>query len=429
MSETTKEVMLIQVNSTANNNKFYHVTLANGVITKRWGRVDTAGSSSTEYGNEASFDRIVKGKIRRGYKETGVVGTITKPATTGGTNLLEVAKKVLATSETDAALNTLVEKLVQANRHQILESSDGLIKVDTSGHITTPLGVVSLESIEEARTILQKINNPQNAPVSLVENYLQLIPQRVPHSRGWGPTFFANPETSIDKQQVLLSQLEDSVKWYETEQKTLKEAAKEKTDEDIATKYANLFEYKISVLTDDAKFKEINALYQKTLKRGHQAANLKLQKVYVLESPVADARYTDLASRLGNERVFWHGTNPANVLSILRQGLVMPKSNYFSMFGPGIYLSDTSTKSLNYSNGYWGGGYSRNCFMFLTDTIMGNTFKPTTVQQQKDLSARRINLKGYDSINVPAGKCGVVNHEAIVLSPGQVRLRYLCEFN
>lgn len=433
MSEIVKEIMLIQVNSTNNNNKFYHVTLTGaGVITKRWGRVGSDGASSTENGDERTFYRIVDGKKKRGYKETGIVSTTTKVDSTKNDNLLKVAKTVLSDVHGDTVLDNLIERLVKFNAHQILDRSDGLIKVDTSGHITTPLGVVSLTSLNQARNVLNNIVRPDNVPARVVEDYLQLIPQKVPHKAGWAKDFFATPETGLSKQRALLDQLEDSLKWYETEAATLKKAKEEAdNDEDLATKYASLFKYKVSVLdSHDPKFTEIEKLYRKTLYTGHAAARLRLARVFVLSSPAQQEIYEKLATQIGNRKQMWHGTSPANVLSILRSGLYCPKvASVGRMFGNGVYLSEMSTKSLNYSYGFWGrNGRSRNCFMFLTDVAMGKEYRPVTSADQANLMRRKTDLSGYNSVNVKPGTAGVRNHEAVVWNTDQVNLRYLCEF-
>lgn len=432
MSEIVKEIMLIQVNSTNNNNKFYHVTLdSNGVLTKRWGRVGTDGASSTETGNEASFERVVRAKKNRGYKESGIVSSTT---TVSGKNdkLLEVAKTVLSDVRGDTVLDSLIERLVSYNAHQILERSDGLIKVDTAGHITTPLGVVSLASLEEARNILDSIQNPANVSNRVVEDYLRLVPQKVPRKAGWAADFFTTPSTDLKKQRNLLDQLEDSLKWYETEAATQKKAREQSTgDDDLAVKYASLFKYKVSVLDPNGKdFAEIDRLYRKTLYSGHAAAGLKLKRVFVLGSPAQTEAYEAIASKIGNRKQMWHGTSPANVLSILRTGLYCPtKISSGRMFGNGVYLSEMSTKSLNYSYGFWGGrARTRNCFMFLTDVAMGKEYRPVTQNDQYNLSRGRTDLSRYNSINVKAGTSGVRNHEAIVWNTDQVNLRFLCEF-
>jgi poly [ADP-ribose] polymerase len=116
-----------------------------------------------------------------------------------------------------------------------------------------------------------------------------------------------------------------------------------------------------------------------------------------------------------------------NVLSILKRGLVMPNalstiSTTGAMFGNGLYFSENSTKSLNYSYGYWdGGNKDKNCYMFLVDVAMGREYVPSGPGNGKQ--------SGYDSCNAVPGRSGIVNHEAIVYRVSQANIRYLVEFS
>jgi poly [ADP-ribose] polymerase 2/3/4 len=91
------------------------------------------------------------------------------------------------------------------------------------------------------------------------------------------------------------------------------------------------------------------------------------------------------------------------------------------MFGNGLYFSDQSTKSLNYSYGYWNGVREPNCFMFIADVAMGNASTPSG-------PTRNNPPAGHDSYFAQANKSGVQNNEMIVFRTSQVQLRWLIEF-
>jgi len=115
------------------------------------------------------------------------------------------------------------------------------------------------------------------------------------------------------------------------------------------------------------------------------------------------------------------------VLSILKQGLVVPPSNASHccgrMFGDGVYFSDQSTKSLNYSYGYWDSGQrDQNCYMFLADVAMGNSYIP------QGHSSRTLPSK-FNSIFAKGGVSGVTNNEMIVPSTNQCNLKFLVNFS
>ena len=122
----------------------------------------------------------------------------------------------------------------------------------------------------------------------------------------------------------------------------------------------------------------------------------------------------------------WHGTRVSNLLSILRSGFVIPPANAphctGRMFGNGVYFSDQSTKSLNYSFGYWGGARERNCFMLLNDVAMGKHFVPK-------LWSHTYPKKRYDSTFAKARWSGVINNEMIVYDTRQINPKYLIEFS
>lgn len=87
-----------------------------------------------------------------------------------------------------------------------------------------------------------------------------------------------------------------------------------------------------------------------------------------------------------------------------------------------MYFSDQSSKSLNYSVGYWGrdGVDNGSVFMLNASVAMGKAHTPT----------RPINARpsGYDSIYAKGGQSGVMNNEMIVPHLDQFRLDFLCEF-
>jgi poly [ADP-ribose] polymerase len=435
----TKEKMLIKVSAAANNNKFYHVILNdNDTVTKRWGRVGTDGTSTTEQGGSTLFEYIVNQKINRGYKPTSILSV----EDTAVENLKDVAHKVLRSDNTkaDPVLESLIDRLVAANRHDIMQASGGMIKVNTSGVITTPLGLVNLESLEQASKILKIIRRAKNdQKVNLIEEYLTLVPQKVPSQRGWEESFLSSKE-EIQKQKDFVSQLADSIKWHEAEVETQKKAASGEID--LAEKYKDLFAFKLSILdSKGSEFKRINKMFESSKNRhhSHTARSLKLKRVFQLNSDVIEAKYSEALRNVGNEKTLWHGTQAFNVLSILRQGLIVPPlrgTSYVTtgrMFGDGVYFSDQSTKSLGYANGgYWNNGVADgNCFMFLSDVAMGREFKPSYFNNESLNKAHyghdRFGKK-FNSINVKGGTCNVMNNEMIVWDTDQIKLKYLCEF-
>jgi len=435
-----KEKMLIQVNATNNNNKFYHVTLSDtGQVAKRYGRVGTDGVTNYENTGEYGFNKVIKAKISKGYKETNVVSVAEEVSVSSNENLSDIAKKVLlGDNGTNSVLEELVDTLVRLNNHDILETSGGLIKVNSSGLITTPLGLIDKQSIAAAKSILSSlertpVNNTQYLP--LLEEYLSLIPQKVGSKRGWYETFFNN-ENTFASQADFLKQLGESLALREERRKAAIAAEQEASkngDVDLDAKYAKLFKLKIDLLEDAKEFKRIERMFDSKKAGYHSSGHLKLKKVFALKDEDGKKAFDAKAKKIGNVQELWHGTRAFNVLSIMRQGLIVAPVSGTSiringrLFSTGCYFSDQSTKSLNYAFGYWDGGPRDNrCFMFLADVAMGNTHHAERHRSYQDGHIQRSGK--FDSIFAEGGKSSVMNNEMIVWNTDQINMKYLCEF-
>lgn len=427
-----KESMLILVSAAANSNKFYHVTLAeDGTVTKRYGRVGVAGVTNTDRSGLKGYETIINQKIRKGYKETAVVSDYTASQNFGDiSNMAKVG--LLGKEQTNSVLERLVDTLVRLNNHDIFEASGGLIKVNNDGIITTPLGLIDKTSIADAQRILGRLETTASGQpqfITLLEEYLRLIPQKVGARRGWHESFFDKDNTYL-KQRELLKQLGESLALRESR---VQSSQKDKSDADVTAEYEKLFQLKINVLDDKKEFARINRLYEAQKSRYHASSKLSLKRVFILEDPQGQESYEVVKAKLGNERNLWHGTRAGNVLSILRKKLICPPISGTTikiqgrLFGSGVYLGPAS-KSLNYSyGGVWDNGPRDNtCFMFLTNTVLGTEYHP---QGRNGHSDDRIQRSGkFDSIHARAKDTGLMNDEYIVWKTEQISMRYLCEF-
>lgn len=418
---TQKYVMLLLADSVNNNNKFYEVTMEdNDQVSVRYGRVDGAAQRANKGSGAYAFDRVVREKKAKGYKEVDIV--VKDSNGKAQRSLTELAKRDVIGN--NPVLAALMERLINQNRHQLQEASGGRITIE-DGQVKTPVGLITMANVESAKNVLvtlqdlvaKKKTDSAKYNESL-NQYLTLVPQKVPHLRGWGPTFF-DGFTTFEKQVDLLEQLEASL------QAMLD--APPPVDEDQPIQDQRLFGYSIKPMEDKKKFKEIEQFYKSQLNARHVSAKLKLKAVYEMVNDDARSRYEARAKKVGNEMRLWHGTRACNLLSIFKSGLIVPRSSNGNftisgrMFGDGLYFSDQSTKSLNYSYGYWGhGSYDTNCFMFLCDVAMGKMYTPPHSCDGK--------RAGYDSCFAQAQKSGVQNNEMIVYDIDQASLRYLCEF-
>jgi len=246
---------------------------------------------------------------------------------------------------------------------------------------------------------------------------LNKIPQKVGARAGWHLDFFEKKPFS--QQYDFIEQLEAAVDEYLER--------KEKSVKDAPAANGSVFNTKLKLVTDPAVVRQISKFYTSQINKKHVTADFKLVKVYELSNDEWEQNFEKKKNLVGNVKRLWHGTRAHNILSILKHGLFVPKAGgsytiQGRMFGDGIYFSDQSSKSLNYSYGYWDSqAKDTTCFMFLADVAMGKEYTPTG--PSRSLPA------GFDSIFAKAGNSGVLNNEMIVPDKDQQCHKYLCEFS
>ena len=442
MPQIVDEALLVYVESGANSNKFYRLQLhADGAVHKLWGRVrsgaELSGQSQIEQGGRARFDRIYADKTKKGYTRVQVADvTVTSAKAASQTQLRDTAAASLAGGNTDKVVTTLVDRLVAANKHNLLQSTGGAISVDTSGQARTALGVITATAVADARDLLGKMATmgEGNARAALTEQYLRIVPHDIPASagRGWAAGWLTE-RTSVTKQYDLLDALASSASYADAARRAAASAkdGAPSIDEDF-------FRYRVHRLDEtDPDFQMVVDRFHATKKSMHAGYSRTPKYVYRLEDRRHGADIEVTHERVRNVQRLWHGTGAANVLSILQKGLFVPPRHGSGihitnrMFGDGIYLSRDSTKSLNYSTGHWGGDTgSSSVFLFMTRTAMGYEFRPTTRPGYNTFVRPRADSNGkpYDSTNALPENTGLHNHEAIVEDPMQVSLSWLVEF-
>ena len=420
---TKRYEMLVMTNAAGNNNKFYEMKLEdNDEVIIRYGRVGANGVTESKGYGESTFEKVKNSKTKKGYRPVDVVlNEGGKASSQHKMTLAEIAKRDIAGN--NPALNALLDRLAQINRFQLLSASGGQIDI-VDGEVKTALGVlISLDSIQKAKDDLQLLseyvgkNDFSESYVNTLQDYLTKIPQKVSHRRGWDRSFFTEI-TTVQNQYDLLDQLENSVKNSQTV---------EVSDDVEQEEIGRIFGYSLQVVEDDAVFDKINKFYSSKVQNRHVSSSKKLVRLYKLINEEQSEKYAKKLAKIGNEMELWHGTRVANLLSIMKSGLIIPTTNSNftvsgAMFGPGLYYSDESSKSLNYSVGYWGkdGVDNGSVFMFNCSVAMGKSYTPTGPTQHRPA--------GYDSTFAVGGKSGVINNEMIIPSLDQYRLNYLCEF-
>ena len=427
MSKVVRCEMLVMTNVDGNNNKFWKVEQYDDhSVQVTNGRVGSSGQLQPlkSFPNEVKAAAFVEKKIRE--KTSGGYQTFQGIQTEAGKSsksrmALEMAASEQIRSRDAAQVSNLISRLIKANVHSILSSTDLKYDEDT-GLFQTPLGIVTLETIAGARALLTKLGKYVevmdfvSAEVkSDLAAYLMLIPQKV--GRKLVVEDIIPDMEAIQKQNGLLDDLEASVGQVE-------ELSKNKQDEQ-QVEVPKIFNCEINVVSDQAIIADIQKFFGSTAQRMHASYGYRIKTVYEVQIDHMHEAFDKKGKACGNIMRLWHGTRPGNILSILKSGLIIPRSNAphvcGRMFGDGLYFSDQSTKSLNYATGWWAGAKENQCFMFLADVAMGKMHVPRGPSQN-------LPAPGSDSPFAQAQKSSVQNNEMIVYTTEQATVRYLVEF-
>lgn len=422
--------MFILTDTSANNNKFWEITKdASGQITTRNGRVGASGQTRVLGHGDGLFERKIREKTRKGYRQIDIVGAPEGSAAgLNGSELVSAAEDQIAKGNPIVA--ELVRELAKINRHQIIAASGGQMDVDLStGVVSTPLGVVTADNIAKARRLLDDFEPfvarqdfDSLSFVKPLEEYLMLVPQKVGSKRGWHREFLTELK-DLTEQGSLLDQLESSIEIAESRMRDAKNA-----DTGADKPQEQIFDVSMTLNEDTELRKRVMEFYQRGRKTMHASHRLKPARIFDVSLGNMDRDFDTDGAKVGGLMELWHGTRAHNLLSILKSGLIIPRSSGSihvtgRMFGDGLYFSDQSTKSLNYAYGYWDGGARDNrCYMFLADVAMGTPWHP------KRTGSNVKPPSGFDSTYARGGQDVVSNNEMIVYRTSQAKLKYLIEF-
>ena len=414
MSAIKETVKLIFCEADQNSNKVWTgILYDNGDVETRWGRVGNTLQSKMfpRKGREYLLQKK-KEKEKKGYTTLHTVEEEvgSKSVSVNSGSVHQVAKRDIVTKSPE--LTALVDRLIKSNIHTITTSTS-ITYSSTTGLFSTPLGVVTLEAINQARLILADIKRfytDEEKLKALVSKYLRLVP----HSIGMKfriKDIFPNNDQAIKDEMNILDSLESSYAALQTQSAP--------TD---TTPTERVFDVTLDIIKpDSSEWKRLYNKFVSTNKSMHGYQNRKIVNIYQVDIGHMSKQYDD---KVGNNTEVFHGTSEANLLSILKSGLRTspPSSAYIAgkMFGNGIYGTETASKSLGYTFGRWGGSTSHSGWMFICDFAMGKPFYPNTYGISKIPS-------GFDSCWALPKNTGLHNDELIVYRNNQVRIKHLLE--
>ncbi len=383
----TKQYKLNYFDATENSNKVWiGEAYSNGDFITRYGRVRDGATLAVSQKNlgetwiaESALESKKREKLKKGYRETSVVGNTETQVFSSSTKPQELSKIAVEqiAGTTDKTTAELIKYLAEVNIHNITHATN--IKYDAANAtFKTPLGVLTPDAVAEARGLLNqisKLNKSHLKDASRVEkirDYFQLVPKDFGVKIPPASELLADKK-AIGEQSAILDALNSAI-----------------TLQSPQTEADKMFRCKLTKVphwTEEGKqaFREVKSLFEKSRNSSHQTSGLKLVRLYEIEIENMKADFEKVSAKIGNvETNLWHGTKASNLLSILKSGLQIPKSSDSHctgrMFGDGIYTSNQSTKALNYATDYWNKSGNRNqrTFMFLTEVALGKTNKPKT---------------------------------------------------
>lgn len=432
MSAIKETVYLVCSEVDENHNKYWKgILYENGDVYTEWGRVGDAKPGKKTYPGKGKhfLDTKVrqkkKGKLN---KKTGKQVCYTEAKIVDGTDgatatqvvnrgsAAAVAKRDIKTG--DAKLDALVDRLIRSNIHNITTNTT-ITYSSTTGLFSTPLGIVTLDAIEDARLILADIKRHYSNDVrvkDLVADYLRLIPHTVGRRKLSVREIFPNDSTAIQKEENILDSLKSSYEALQTQ--TAKDVTKSQPDK--------VFDVTMGLLKPgDREFDRLVRKLARTNKSMHGYGHKRVKNVYEVQIGHMANGYD---ARIGNDTEVFHGTSEANLLSILKSGLkVAPPSTAYiagKMFGNGIYGTETASKAMGYTFGRWGGSSTDTGWMFICDFAMGKPYYP---QSYGLGGGRRTIPNGYDSCWALPKNTGLHNDELIIYRDCQVNIKYLLE--
>jgi poly [ADP-ribose] polymerase 2/3/4 len=427
MATLIREVRLIKTEVESNNNKFWHGFLYDdGTVKAEWGRVGYSGDSGEWSGGDAYLEKKLREKIKKGYTEQKVVGGITNggvapTVSVKNTDLHQIAKSQLL-KVSNPILSRLIDRFVAANVHKITANTQ-ITYNSTTGLFATPLGIVTMEGLIDARDLLAKIapfvrNEKWGSDVNhLLSQYLRIIPQHLGMGKFDAHSVIPD-DNAIQKQNDLIDSLESSYQAVQTPKTTSTDGNKS---------VEQVFKVDMDVLADRAERSRLDNWFEKSKKSMHNYSHLHVREIFTI---TVHEMKTAFDTKLNNNEEVWHGTSQANCLSILKSGLKTAPPNTAAiagkLFGNGIYGAKSSTKSLGYSLDRWGqGGAGDSGWLFICEFAMGKIYNPSVANEYGPPS-------GYDSTWAIGGKVTynyrtLLNDELIVYKNNQCNIKYLLE--
>lgn len=428
--EVLTKKSLNKLDANANSNKFYtmeiHEKNNNYRIFSNYGRLGDKGVNQVRIAANLStaqreFDLITRTKIREGYREVELAQSSTGSSKAKElVDITEIKAKTTSKRKKKSTLDPTIQSFVNQIFDEAGRKLNQFVKGEVSTDGSSPLGKLSSRQIDKGRTVLQEISDmianrrilTYKDAVPLTNEYYANIPKVFGHK--------ISPEAIAISSLEKINEEMDILKFYED---SLRMGSIIYNTGDIDKQYMSL-KSDIGLLDPQSvKYKELVEYVCETESALHRV-HLKVKQIYTVvqkNAPKFDSHY-------GNVRGLFHGTRSANMPGILSTNLKLPNTlnNTFitgAMFGPGLYFSDCSTKSSQYSCSRFGGTTNKyaSAFMFIADVALG---KMHEINDSHYFTAPPVH---YDSVKGCKGR-SLYHNEYIIYRENQQRLSHIIEF-
>ena len=425
------DIKLIMVTD-ENNNKFYNMhENGDGTFTATWGRVGTAGTSKTY--PMSKWDSTYRSKTGKGYQDISKNTTVTKGYK----------------AEDNPEIENLLTHLLAISRQYVSNQTD--------------IGTLNSAAIAEVQDLINKLTSIKSEFAGGPDSYKHWIAGNgkpdTPQTKTlfiktcadkfnkillkiWTitPRKISNVKTALYNPGTQLPDDNELNKYISDEQSLLDNIILQSKATNNATG-TNTISEAFGFNFTKASAEETEFIKDKLAKES-DSGSFRVKNVYKVANPVRDAEFAEYLENNGlkndkkNVKLYWHGTGPENVLSIMANGLIIRPANAAycgSAFGDGIYSAPSPNKSYNYTR-YDSARSSR--WMFVNAVITGNTFDCTNNYDRIgniricDLdgnSFSQLNL-GYHSVHAHSSSSSYIRRdEVIVYNNAQVACKFLVE--
>lgn len=323
-----------------------------------------------------------------------------------------------------------------------------------------PLGKLTMQQINDALNLLEEIsimlelNSEQNHRILVTSNqFYSLFPYGIGFKRP--PiinthrlvqdkiSMLQNITEKCLKYDILTSQLNDEKNLFDVCYEYLSNSAEIKMVNKLSEIYAQISKY---VTNTQLQLDQNPPANQLPVIQNYNPGNYEVDEIFEVTRHEEKLSYAPYEQSF-NRQLLFHGTPIVNFVGILTNGLkISPPEAHFSgsVFGNGIYFSDSVTKSVNYCRTVRESGVILVCEVAVGNSDIRYRFDHSELKENCD-SLQALG-KYYphpvhvcdDGLIIPNGKLVQRDevadfqlnfNETVIFDPSQVKIRYMVKLN